>query len=267
MSMPQLIGHWAAGQKLLSSIDIKNQNVLRENEGAFELGLIGPDVFYAHTAKDGKSFMPLLGYDIHKDSANKLLVPMQEYALSQGEVNHELLSYIAGYVSHYHLDKTAHPFVGSQIANGGNHNRIETDMEGAIYNHIVGQDVRNFKHGKQIPYENLEETARMISAVVKEVYGRNFTEQNIKTAMKNFYRFHRVVNNKIVSKLKNFSGLQNAFLLSYFKHGNVKNIDEIVEVFENTNRSQTSEIKNLMESMIDRKTYQVDDALGFLNGV
>ena len=194
---------------------------------------------------------------------------MQDYALHSREHNLSLFSYIAGYVSHYHLDKNIHPYVAKRMKRDGvSHNKVETDIEGAIYNHCYGKKINSFSlysvYNKDISFYT--PVAEMYRVVMRDVFRRSFPISDILEAAKNLLTFQNLFNNpsvKVASKLFKFNKSVSAFI----KNDNKKDVEEIVQIFEQTNQGAAPEVDQMLDSLKSKKPFAIDGTLGFCNGL
>lgn len=112
--MPALITHY------LHALDVfKEFKEMNLNKEAFCLGAQGPDFLYFHRAlpilQPGKSLRKL-GNLIHKQEPDKLFACFGDY-LNKNKHDIIILSYALGFICHYSLDRTAHPFIFSVQSN------------------------------------------------------------------------------------------------------------------------------------------------------
>jgi hypothetical protein len=247
--MAQSIGHLVAGKKLLTKLEPMNMLLIKNNRHFFNVGLQGPDILFCGLAKDEHGYIGAVGEKMHKDNVNNSLLCMQDYALHSRDNKFSLFSYLAGYVSHYHLDKNIHPYVGRKVREGRNHKLVEADIDGAIYRHYTGESVGRFSikdvYRKDINF--FMPIACMYQHIINEIFHRTFRSEDILKATRNLF---------IVNKLE-----------SIIKRDNEKDIGEIAQIFDKTISESASEINAMLNSLQERKTFAINDTLSFENGL
>ena len=110
--MPGLTTHYLFGLKVLhdiSNLEIK-EKVLK-HRGAYALGLQGPDIFF-YSARTLSSRFQNLGSTMHKTYTGDFFKNyITGLDLKTGKEKDILLSYFQGFLCHYILDCTAHPYI------------------------------------------------------------------------------------------------------------------------------------------------------------
>ncbi len=120
--MPAYLTHRMAGERVLETVSVPHKP-------AFYLGCQGPDMLFFHNYQPWRrdKTMFALGVSMHNGNTRRLLEHLigfaREYA---GEDRDELVSYAAGLLAHYAVDKNAHPFVyGKTGEDDAHHQAIE----------------------------------------------------------------------------------------------------------------------------------------------
>ena len=107
--MPAAVSHYLLARSILPQLGAR---VPKLNEAAYFYGAQGPDILFYHRAafwQRGKSLRSL-GSRIHRSDPDKPLALMRAY-WNDSSGDGDILSYILGYLAHYALDRTAHPYV------------------------------------------------------------------------------------------------------------------------------------------------------------
>lgn len=107
--MPGTISHYLLARCTLLPLQKENYDIC---EAAYYYGAQGPDLMFFHRAAPwqfGRSLRHL-GSSIHKSDPDLPLNLMRKYWVKSG-CDGEILSYILGYMTHYSLDRTAHPYI------------------------------------------------------------------------------------------------------------------------------------------------------------
>lgn len=220
--MPSFITHHVFGHEVLKKCT--EGDVLRiiwENESAFNWGLQGPDLLFFRKALSGKSTLHPYGNTMHSDrDVGGLLSDMKKYIYGvQGEKQKEtLLSYFYGFLLHYCLDSTVHPYVYAlQEREAGKtptlntsyiHARIESDIDSAIYPLFSGGQSATEFDLKQYAYtdEMTSLVEGLYRTVLLERYGINVLEGEIISSFSDAYFLERLLIDKsgIIYPLANF---------------------------------------------------------------
>ena len=105
--MPAYLTHRMAGERVL-------ETVIVPHKAAFYLGCQGPDMLFFHNYQPWRrdKTMFALGVSMHNGDTRALLEHLIGFARGYaGADRDELVSYAAGFLTHYAIDKKAHLFV------------------------------------------------------------------------------------------------------------------------------------------------------------
>ena len=114
--MPAAITHYFEAKKAWNKFSENNAGVPFSGN-AFLWGAQGPDFFYCHNFlpwRRGESLSGC-GTELHGSLPSLLLGIMRDYAVSHSE-DKEIRSYLYGFLCHYSMDRTAHPFVNYNVS-------------------------------------------------------------------------------------------------------------------------------------------------------
>ena len=103
--MPDVAVHIAFGEEVLASLPEAIRN--RVSDTPFRFALLGPDVWFMHKPwirQDGR------GRRMHTTRTGAFLTALAEEAL-RSNCPDLVFSYLAGFLCHYALDATAHPYI------------------------------------------------------------------------------------------------------------------------------------------------------------
>ncbi len=125
--MPAVYAHYQFGKKVYHALPKDIQEIIRENKAAYWLGLHGPDLlFYYHAYS--KNRINQLGVRMHGEKASRFF----EHARKQYQKrpNYVLLSYLCGFLCHFMLDSSCHPYINRYMRERNiGHLEIETDFD------------------------------------------------------------------------------------------------------------------------------------------
>lgn len=220
--MPSFITHHVFGHEVLKKCtENDGLRIIRENESAFNWGLQGPDLLFFRKALSGKSTLHPYGNKMHSDrDVGGLLSDMKKYIYGvQGEKQKEtLLSYFYGFILHYCLDSTMHPYVyalqlreeakSDNLKRTGIHARIESNIDSAIYPLFSGGQSATDLDLKQYAYtdEMTSLVEGLYRTVLLERYGIDVPKGEIVASFSDAYFLERLLIDKsgIIYPLANF---------------------------------------------------------------
>ena len=200
--MPGFITHYICGQATLNTIVPEARQMIKyeSNEQFYNIGTQGPDIFFYHFPSLLRKQLRFLGIQMHKDGfgsfMSKMVDIMSYQQLSQAKKS-LLFSYISGFLTHYALDATAHPYVYSQtgirqkgdkaraIKYSVNHRKFETAIDVLMLDLMSSKKPSDYKLWELIRVERnpAQVVAGAMSASIREVYGRNVRPKDVYKAM------------------------------------------------------------------------------------
>lgn len=161
--MPGLSTHYLFGVKTLKYI--KNQELygyIRNYPCVFALGQQGPDLLFYYPGFMKNSN---IGVRMHNEGTADFFYSMLHYIENYAKPGREkdiLVVYLAGFLGHYVLDKTFHPYVYSYsmeergLKQQGRHFKLESAIDAYLLKNIKRTHPGFFKAGKTLalsPYE------------------------------------------------------------------------------------------------------------------
>lgn len=158
--MPAAITHYQHALKVFEKCDIKHSP---KTVDAFLWGAQGPDFLYYHNLfQPWRKSLRSLGSKLHHEDPAKLLSVMRDF-INQNE-NKITESYIYGFLCHYSLDRTAHPFVHWDVqalkniypgrSNSFLHNHVESILDGIVLRSATGQLAVDFDLRITVPKDS-----------------------------------------------------------------------------------------------------------------
>ena len=183
--MPDFWTHILGGSEIIRGI--KNEEIkeiVKENNKVFNFGCQGPDLFFYNDfwpwIKDKRG--PEAGQKMHQKKVKELVLNSYTY-LKDMEHNKDidrndynrLTAYICGFICHYIIDKTTHPFIFARAGDEQEHKRLEQNIDSYLINKYRGENVCQlppFKAiylGKNLPLPIIN----YYSHVLKEIYNQD----------------------------------------------------------------------------------------------
>ena len=198
--MPDLTTHYLFAKQTLSLLEPGLQAVLRERFGVFAFGAQGPDFFFFH--QGGKGPLTEYGDLLHHDKLQEVFLYMAAtLPLKKGFEQEILSAYCMGYVCHYLLDRSVHPFVyaeeerlrqsGGPRAGDHLHAKIEAQIDAALYQLFEGKSVTTFQISREMPLAASERwiIATFFSGLIKAIWSRALPPLEIDRAIRGMFRF------------------------------------------------------------------------------
>ena len=225
--MPGFITHLSFGEQSLSFIEDKEtKQLLDAHRTCFTLGLQGPDIFFYHLPSY-LFYKKNIGHVMHRKNV-MLFFDMLCDARNTFEELHDRRiadAYILGFIGHYSLDVTCHPFIYfksdhfNNLKRGGaydfgKHVSLETDIDNIVldhYRHIVpslfdyAAAVRPSKHEQAV-------IAKLLYIAINNTYEDNKVRHNtIKHAIKAFINLNHAMHDPSGKKKKVLRRIEQTF--------------------------------------------------------
>lgn len=194
--MPGFTLHYLFGVQAYHSLPIHTlKTAIKEHHSSYCLGLQGPDVFFyyppSHIHKDN------IGSIIHLSRPDHLFKAMIDYKnkLTNSEEKEIVTAYIAGFMGHYTLDSTFHPYVYERtdynisIQNNHEYYGRHFDLEGSFdilyLKKFKGLKPEHFYQSKTIALtrHEVDTIARLLKHIIKTVYQQNHSLLGLKSAI------------------------------------------------------------------------------------
>lgn len=165
--MPAFVTHALFGERVKAAItDLEVKKAIETFPDAYFWGLQGPDLLFFRKAVSGRSELPAYGGRMHREQTDDLFYQMGRYIADLERLEEKMCigSYMAGFICHYMLDCTTHPYVyflqnrehatHPKRTPSNIHHRLESDIDSAIHRLWLKGSVRNYQvRGKNLPRE------------------------------------------------------------------------------------------------------------------
>lgn len=249
MKMPAAITHYLHAQRVYNLWKEKNPDLIG-NQKAFLWGAQGPDFFFTHRflpVQKGKS-LEMLGGKLHSAPPAKTLQILWECALKT--VRPEVArSYVYGFICHYVLDRTCHPFIERKAADLLQqdpaqthdifHNQVESALDVIMLRYEKGSLPAEFSIKKTVPRDKMVQRtiAELYQKVLKDLFDMEESENILFQATQDC--------RKIFGLLTDRTGLKK----------------KLVERFERKNKKKTisCHMRGMLEEDIDYANLQQDE--------
>lgn len=248
--MPDFTTHYLFGQEVLDELSDELSGLLTAQSNAFHWGLQGPDLLLFRKAVTGGSLLPKYSDTMHNEkSAGTLLYMEQEAASLLGKEGGEIVTaYYMGFLCHYFLDRTAHPYVfyheklrrekDMSFSRTAVHCLLEAQIDSELYREMTGRSVTTFPAGREYRIDPKLKTlvGKLYSGLLSEVYGVSSPASEIEACFHDARNFTKLfydptgILRLIASGLEKTMG-KKGVLSSHFKRSRIK-IDVLNESHE-----------------------------------
>ena len=214
--MPACLTHYFFSQNVRE--DLKDKAEL--DPCAYAWGAQGPDFFFCHR------FLPLwkgeslreYGGRLHEERPSKVLGSMRSFL--QGHPDPAIQSYVWGFVCHYSLDCTAHPYINwlaQELVKqrpwetpSTMHGEIEGALDAIVLRYETGKLPSEVNLKAMFPKNEgvQRKIARLYRRVLFDLYGEDVQEEKLVQAMADAHQVFALVTDRTGLKKKLFSWVE-----------------------------------------------------------
>lgn len=229
--MPDLTTHYLFGDSVYNDVNEDIKILLDKYKNEFNIGLQGPDILFFHNALNlkisKKSFsLPRIGSKMHTELIDEVLNYMKLYiaTLEYPSAEHDILSsYYLGYICHYILDKTVHPYVYYLVdrmkeklkkeTEHSIHIKIESELDVILYEKLKSEHISNFNVKNEMSLSTVSKNviAKMYSDMIRELFDTQVEVLEIMKSLDDIVNISKLLYNKN-SVLEKFSFAVNKIL-------------------------------------------------------
>lgn len=162
--MPTTYTHYAYGQDVFKKLPEQIQKSIEPYMDYYNIGVHGPDIlFYYHSYH--KNSVNQYGIKVHHEPAREFF--KRAFKVFQVQKNKRAAcAYLAGFMTHFILDSTCHPYVRKRTKETGiSHTEIETDWDFQVLQK-AGEDLDHYKRACHV--KNRKEIAMVIAPYFKK---------------------------------------------------------------------------------------------------
>lgn len=125
--MPTTYTHDAFGKSVYQKLPEEIRQVINRHKMAYLIGLHGPDLLFYFRPYE-KNDVNQRGHEMHEEEAAGFFKKEKKKYLETRD--EELLAYLTGFICHFMLDSTCHPYISRYMEDtGAGHDEIETDLD------------------------------------------------------------------------------------------------------------------------------------------
>lgn len=123
--MPTTFTHDLFGKQVYQKMPGEMRSLVKAYGELYRIGLHGPDILFYYGM--GKNRVNQQGVRLHREAA----APFFERGayLVQRDKNEALLAYLLGFVCHFMLDSTCHPYINGTVVKEVSHGEIEKELD------------------------------------------------------------------------------------------------------------------------------------------
>ena len=209
--MPGFITHYICGQAALNAAESDMQKMIRPHQEFYNIGTQGPDIFFYYLPGLLKKHVRDVGIQMHKHSFGSYMSNMIDVMMTEkGESKDVLLAYICGFLTHYSLDATAHPYVYSKtgvrkkgdtaraIKYSVNHRKFETAIDVLMLNLLSSKKPADYHLWELINIDEnrAQSVAKALSLSIQSTYNRNVCQKDVYKAMTYMVNITKIIQSK-----------------------------------------------------------------------
>lgn len=187
--MPDLTTHHLFGEIVFDDLNQDIKDIINKHKNVFNVGLQGPDLLFFHNALkpsfSNQSNLPRLASKMHTELIKEVLNYMKMYiaTLEHPSTEHDILtSYYLGYICHYFLDKTVHPYVYflvdkvckrfPKLTQTSVHVKIEAEIDTIFYNKLKSKCITTFSVRNNLTVSTVDKNiiGKMYSDMIRELF-------------------------------------------------------------------------------------------------
>ena len=148
--MPTTYTHDLFGKMVYHRLDSEIQEKIKKYQTTYQIGLHGPDILF-YVRPFHKNRFNQMAHRLHREEAAGFFERGRE--LYQKTGNEEILVYLLGFICHFMLDSTCHPYISEYMKKtGARHDEIETEFDRALMIR-TGKDPFHYQPGSVIRIE------------------------------------------------------------------------------------------------------------------
>ena len=180
--MPAIFTHLRFGEEVAKRLPPDLARLAQTHAECFALGTQGPDLLFFHKPLS-KNAPRLLGWSLHAvppenfflEGAKNILAEEENYEDGRFIPKSPAAAYLLGFLCHFCLDTTCHPYIDEHSADGLSHGKIESELDKRHFRKI-GMPFRGYNAAKRFF------PAKKVTHASAKILG--ITEKNTKTAVK-----------------------------------------------------------------------------------
>ena len=192
--MPAIFTHLRFGEEVAKSLSPNLARLTATHKECFALGTQGPDLLFFHKPFS-KNAPRQKGWDLHAvppedfflEGAKSVLAEEENYEDGRFVPRSPAAAYLLGFLCHFCLDTTCHPYIDENSVNGLTHGKIESELD-KYHFRKMNMPPRGYNAAKRFF------PAKKVTAASAKILG--VTEKNTLTAVKSMRFFNAFFSHK-----------------------------------------------------------------------
>ena len=115
--MPSTYAHYRLGKEVIQRLDPDLRAIAEGHRQLYDIGLHGPDILFYYDALH-RNPTSQIGFDMHGFPARDFFGPARDI-VSKTDDRDAAEAYLMGFVCHFALDSTCHPYIEDYINDRG----------------------------------------------------------------------------------------------------------------------------------------------------
>lgn len=209
--MPTTYAHDLFGKMVYHRLSPEVQKVIKAHQTTYQIGLHGPDILFYVRPFHSNRFNQM-AHRLHREEAFGFFERGRQ--LYQQTENEEILAYLLGFICHFMLDSTCHPYISEYMEKtGAGHDEIETEFDRSLMVR-TGKDPFHYQPGSVIRVE--KNSVDAISQVLEGMSHKDIVRALLGTK---FYTKLPICETKQKRKIK--LAISKAFCIHKFADGRI----------------------------------------------
>ena len=212
--MPTTYAHDLFGKMVYHRLNPDIQKVIKEHQTTYQIGLHGPDILFYVRPFHSNRFNQM-AHRLHAEEAEGFFEKGR--CLYQKTKDQEVLAYLLGFMCHFILDSTCHPYISQYMEKtGAGHDEIETEFDRSLMVR-TGKDPFHYQPGSVIHIErkSVDAISKVLDGmshrdIVRALMGTKFytklpiceseRKRKIKLAISKIFFIHKFADGRIIRK-------------------------------------------------------------------
>jgi len=220
--MPGFLTHYIGGQSALESVDREISDYIAPMANLFNLGTQGPDIFFYYISGSLSKRIRGVGSQMHDADLGLFFMHLADIVKETADSDKRqiIFAYTAGFLVHYAVDVSTHPYVYAKTANptaikeASHHRHFETSVDVLMLSRIYSKRPNDYKQWQLILPEKVhkEIAAAAASEAIRQVYSRDINPRDIYRAMGEMAQFTRYLQSKTGRRKRWVGGVEQLVL-------------------------------------------------------
>lgn len=196
--MPNIITHAIFAYKVKAKLEHSSmKECITAYKNEFTIGSNGPDFLFFYDAVpwalSPDRSVSELGNKMHNSKVNEFYMKAIEIVKKEEnpEMKQAMLSYLAGHLCHWALDKTVHPYIFYHTGTGtgiskGYHHRFESMLDTMMLKKFTNKSIKEFKYSRLCKQGklSLDAISNYYTKIAEDVYDVTLTKEMISKSLK-----------------------------------------------------------------------------------